>query len=111
MRLRSSLHGFMLFAFYGLGGMLLSLFSVTILPIIPISKKKKMRWLHQFMSKMVTTVLYGNPFVKKEIRNPLKETFDKPAIIISNHSSAIDTLVLGMVTPKLIYLVNDWGGI
>lgn len=108
MRLRTSVHGFFLFAYYGLGGMLLSLFSVTIFPLVPISKKKKMRALHRFMSLTVTSVLYGNPFVKKVVLNPHQETFDKPAIIISNHASALDTLVMGMVTHKLIYLVNDW---
>jgi 1-acyl-sn-glycerol-3-phosphate acyltransferase len=108
MRLRTSVHGFFLFAYYGLGGMFLSVLSVTIFPLIPVAKRKKLRVMHKILSKMVTSVLYGNPFVKKEIRNPHQETFDKPSIIISNHASALDTLVLGMVTPKLIYLVNDW---
>ncbi len=108
LRLRQTLHGFLLFAYYGLGGVVLSLFSVTILPLIPISKKVKMGWLHRFMGRMVTSVLRGNSFVTKEIRNPHNETFDPPAIVISNHSSALDTLVMGMVTHRLIYLVNDW---
>lgn len=108
LRLRTSIHGFFLFAYYGIGGMLLSLFSVTILPLVPIAKKKKMTWLHRVMAKTVTSVLYGNPFVKKEVQNSYEEDFDPPAIIISNHASALDTLTMGMVTHKLIYLVNDW---
>jgi len=108
LRLITFLHAMVLFAFYGLGGMLLSLLSVTILPLIPVSKKKKMKGLHNAISKLVTAVLYGNPFVKKEIINPHKETFKKPAIIIANHSSFLDTLTIGLVTPNVIYLVNDW---
>lgn len=108
LRIRTFLHAMLLFAFYGIGGMLLSLFSVTLLPILPFSKKKKMKWLHNTMAKMVTATLYGNPFVKKEVVNPHNETFEKPAIIISNHSSFLDTLTIGMATPNVIYLVNDW---
>ena len=108
LRMRTFLHAMVLFTFYGLGGMILSLFSITILPILPFSKKKKMKWLHNTMAKMVTATLYGNPFVKKEVKNPHGETFKKPAIIISNHSSFLDTLTIGMATPNVIYLVNDW---
>ena len=108
LKARTFLHAMILFVFYGVGGMLLSLFSITILPLIPISKKKKMKWLHGTMAKMVTATLYGNPFVKKKVINRNKETFKKPAIIISNHVSFLDTLTIGMVTPNVIYLVNDW---
>jgi len=108
LRIRTFLHAMVLFSFYGLGGMILSLISITILPIIPISKKKKMKWLHNTMAKMVTATLYGNPFVKKDVINQHGETFEKPAIIISNHSSFLDTLTIGMATPNVIYLVNDW---
>jgi len=108
LRIRTFLHAMVLFCFYGVGGMVLSVFSITILKILPISKKKKMKWLHNTMAKMVTAVLYGNPFVKKEVINPNNETFEKPAIIISNHVSFLDTLTIGMATPNVIYLVNDW---
>ena len=54
------------------------------------------------------SVLYSNPFAKKKIVNNYKEDFSKPAVIISNHTSFLDTLAIGMVTPKIIYLVNDW---
>jgi 1-acyl-sn-glycerol-3-phosphate acyltransferase len=54
------------------------------------------------------SVLYSNPFVKKKIVNNYKEDFSKPAVIISNHTSFLDILAVGMITPKMIYLVNDW---
>ncbi len=107
-RLRTFIHSVILFAIYGLGSIFLSILSITIFPLIPISKKIKMKWLHGAISKLVTVVLYGNPFIKKEIINPHNETFKKPAVIIANHSSFIDTLTIGMVTPNVIYLVNDW---
>ncbi|WP_321539360.1 lysophospholipid acyltransferase family protein [Flavobacterium piscinae] len=46
--------------------------------------------------------------MKKEIVNLHHEKFDKPAIVIANHTSFLDTLATGMVTHRVIYLVNDW---
>ena len=108
LQLRTFIHSVILFSIYGVGAVILSILSITIFPLIPISKKKKMKWLHGSISKLVTIVLYGNPFIKKRIINPHQETFEKPAVIIANHSSFIDTLTIGMVTPNVIYLVNDW---
>lgn len=108
LRLFRTIHSTILNLFYALGGMLLSVLSLIILPLIPISKKKKMNWLHKAMAKMVRMVLYGNTQVKKEVINPNNEDFSKPAIIISNHASALDTLTYGLLTHNLIYLVNDW---
>ncbi len=107
-RLRSFLHAIVLLLFYGLGGMLLSLISLVILPIIPLSKKVKNSWLHKTVAKLVQAVLYGNPFVSKKVINTVNEDFKKPAIIIANHSSSLDTLTMGLATHKIVYLVNDW---
>jgi 1-acyl-sn-glycerol-3-phosphate acyltransferase len=40
--------------------------------------------------------------------NPSKETFEKPAMLIANHTSFLDILCIGMLHPKSIFLVNDW---
>ena len=54
------------------------------------------------------SVLYTNPFVSKKINNPHNETFEKPAMLIANHTSFLDILAIGMLHPKIIFLVNDW---
>lgn len=54
------------------------------------------------------SVLYSNPFIHKKVINQYHETFEKPAIIIANHSSFIDILAMGMLSPKIIFLVSDW---
>lgn len=108
LKVRPFLLSLLLLVFYSLGGILLSLLSVIILPLIPISKKIKFKTLHKSMAILVQSVLYANPFVRKKVINEYNETFKKPAIIIANHSSSLDTLTLGLATHKLIYLVNDW---
>tara|TARA_R110002153_G_scaffold51845_2_gene145575 strand:+ start:209 stop:1375 length:1167 start_codon:yes stop_codon:yes gene_type:complete len=76
--------------------------------ILPFSKKVKMKWFHKTISKFMKSVLYTNPFVSKKIINLSGEDFKKPAIIIANHTSFLDILAVGMLYPKIIYLVNDW---
>ena len=107
-RLRSLLYAILLLFFYGFGGMLLSLFSLIVLPIIPLKKKTKNKALHKIIAWFVQGILYGNPFVKKRVINQFNEDFSKPAIVIANHSSSLDTLTMGLITHKIVYLVNDW---
>ena len=108
LNIRLVVHSSISLLIYGIGGMLLSLFSITILPIIPISKKIKFKWLHKTTAGLLSFVLYTNPFVRKNVVNKEKEKFDDPAIIIANHASSLDTLALGLLTPNIVYLVNDW---
>lgn len=105
---RLFLHSFISFFYYGFGCIFLSLIGRFFVWIIPGDKETKMSRLRRFLSKFLTSVLYSNPFVKKEILNPHNEDFSKPAVIVSNHTSFLDSLTLSMVSPKIIFLVNDW---
>ncbi len=91
-----------------MGGILMSLFSITIMPILPIKEKTKMKAFRYAISKFMNSVLCSSPFLHKKVINKYNETFEKPAIIIANHSSFIDILAMGMLSPKIIFLVSDW---
>ena len=106
--LRSLIHGIFSFFYYGFGGFLMSVFSVTILKILPFKTETKMKYFRYVMSKFMKSVLYTNPFVIKKISNIANEKFDKPAVIIANHTSFLDILSVGLLSPKIIYLVSDW---
>lgn len=106
--LRLLVHSTLSFLYYGLGGLFFSLIGKVILFLIPVNKEKKMMWFRIIISNFMKSVLYSNPFAKKKIVNDYKEDFSKPAVIISNHTSFLDILAVGMITPKMIYLVNDW---
>ncbi|NMH27708.1 1-acyl-sn-glycerol-3-phosphate acyltransferase [Flavobacterium silvaticum] len=108
LRLRRTLHSLFSFGYYILGGFVLSVFSVIGMKLLPISKQKKLRWFHAAMSVFMGSVLKTNGFVKKRIRNLHHETFEKPAIIIANHSSFLDILAMGSLNPKIVFLVSDW---
>jgi len=91
-----------------LGGFLLSIISVVLMKIIPVSRKRKEMAFHFLMSKFMQSVLISYPSIKRKISNNSNETFDKPAVIIANHTSFLDILAVGMLSPKIIFLVSDW---
>ena len=106
-RLRLLLHSFLSFFYFGFGSLLLSVLISTLIKIIPVSKKHKMNWYHKLVLMFMKSVLYTNPFVSKKIINN-NEFFKKQGIIIANHTSFLDILAIGMLHPKIIFLVNDW---
>lgn len=107
-QLRTFIHGVISFAYYGLSGIVMSIFSFTLMPIIPLSAKTKMKGFRYVVSKLMKSVLYSNPFISKKSINNYNEAFQKPAVIIANHSSFIDILVIGSLSPKIIFLVSNW---
>ncbi len=87
------------------------LFMNILLPVVlllPISSGKKRILLHRGMQFWCKVPVYAMLHIKKQIINPEKETFSKPAFIISNHQSHIDLLLLLMLHPKLIVLTTKW---
>lgn len=102
------LHSIASFMYFGFGGLFFSLMSLTLLKILPFPHKTKLRWFRYHMSKLMKSVLYTNYFVRKTVINQFDEKFEKPAVIIANHTSFLDILAVGMLSPKTIYLVSDW---
>ncbi|TMM58535.1 glycerol acyltransferase [Maribacter algarum] len=105
--IRVLIHSLLSFAYFDLGGLLLSVYGWIVLKLNPKAHLKKQLGLHKLTSKFMKSVLYTNPFLLKEIRNPHNETFENPAMLIANHSSFLDILAMGSLHSKLIYLVKD----
>ncbi|MFC4095351.1 1-acyl-sn-glycerol-3-phosphate acyltransferase [Euzebyella saccharophila] len=104
---RVLIHSLLSFAYFDLGGLFLSLYSWGYLKLNPKAAKNKNMGLHRLTSSFMKSVLYTNPFVKKKLIHLEREKFDQPALLIANHSSFLDILVMGMLHPKTIYLVKD----
>lgn len=104
---RVLVHSLVSFGYFDLGGVLLSAYAWVVMKINPEAHMKKQLGLHQFVSKFMKSVLYTNPFLAKKVINDHNETFTKPAMLVANHTSFLDILALGMLSPKLIYLVKD----
>ena len=98
--LRLFLHSVFSFLYYGLGGLLFSVFASF---FVRKSIGKTLEFIKFLVAKFMVSVLYTNPFVRKRlIKNPT-ENFEKPVIIIANHTSFLDTLAIAMVTHKIVF--------
>ncbi|NHF60554.1 MMPL family transporter [Flavobacteriaceae bacterium TP-CH-4] len=106
--LRYLVHSILSFGYFGIGGFLLSMYAWVVLTISPKSRMKQNHGFHTIVSKLMGSVLYTNPFVTKKINNPHNENFSEPVMIIANHTSFLDILSIGMLHPKIVFLVNDW---
>lgn len=102
------LHSVFSFSYFGLGSIVLSVFGVVFMVILPFSKRTKLKAFHFMMSKFLHSVLITFPNINAKVSNTSKEDFKKPAIIIANHSSFLDVLLVGSLSPKIIFLVSDW---
>ena len=73
----------------------------------PNTEKKRYRY-HQMLAWAMGTALKILPGVKFHLNNKEGETFDKPAVIISNHQSHLDLVCMMMLNPKVVLLTTDW---
>ncbi|MDR2627033.1 MAG: 1-acyl-sn-glycerol-3-phosphate acyltransferase [Dysgonamonadaceae bacterium] len=71
------------------------------------TEKRRLRY-HTILYRMANYIMRHIPGTKFHYENLSRETFDKPAIIISNHQSALDLMCIMMLTPRLVILTNDW---
>jgi 1-acyl-sn-glycerol-3-phosphate acyltransferase len=53
-------------------------------------------------------VIHRVPGVRFHLDNQVGEDFERPAVVISNHQSHLDLMCLMMLTPKIVFLTNDW---
>jgi len=77
-----------------------------ILRIVPGSRKKKKYLFHRVFSNLTWFLIYFNFLSPKKIINPAGEDFSKPAIIIANHPSHVDLMLMMLLSPKVLILTN-----
>ncbi len=95
------------FGYFFLGGLAVSLLARLLIPIIPLSKKKKFRAFHRVLQLFFHHLMYRTPGIRLEVigRNP--SCYDPPVIIIANHTSILDTPTMGLLHPMQIFMMND----
>jgi len=63
---------------------------------------------HEILQRKARFVIHRVPGTTFAYDNPHGETFDKPAVIVSNHQSHLDLMAIMMLTPNLIILTKNW---
>lgn len=97
----------MLFMLFLTGCIILRLL-IFILHVVPIRQARKKLFICQLISIACKAILYIATFVRKEKINLSGETLRKPGILIANHQSFIDILVLLSLSSKIIMVTNHW---
>jgi 1-acyl-sn-glycerol-3-phosphate acyltransferase len=95
------------FGYFVLGALLLNILGL-LLKIVPAKRSGKKYIFHWVISKFTGSLIYIMANVKKTFINDQSEDFSKPAVIIANHQSFLDILLLTMQHPKLVLLTSDW---
>jgi 1-acyl-sn-glycerol-3-phosphate acyltransferase len=91
---------------YFLIAVLVGAILIPILKILPIPEKTKKYMIHCVIWFFSLTISYKNIHVKKTLINRTKGMLNKPVIVISNHQSSLDLVLLLMLNPKLVILAN-----
>ncbi|HOY30252.1 MAG TPA: 1-acyl-sn-glycerol-3-phosphate acyltransferase [Bacteroidales bacterium] len=95
------------YSYYLAGCVLTVVLGLTVLKILPVTRKKRKYIFHYMMMLVSRSTMYVMFFTKKRFIGLSPGTFRKPALIICNHQSSIDIPLLLMFTPKIIMLTND----
>lgn len=93
---------------YFLFGCILSQLYIVILMLVPVRRKTKKLAFHKMIHWFTRTFLRTMVTVKTIRLNPAGETYDRPAVIIANHQSFIDILLLLSLSPKIVMVTNSW---
>lgn len=81
---------------------------IAVLYWVPVRKSSKQRLVCRLIQITCKGILLLATAVKKEHINKANERFQHPAIIIANHQSFIDILVLLSLSSKILMVTNHW---
>jgi len=95
------------FGLFVFGSLCLNLVFLAIL-LLPVSSGRKKYMVHCCMAFSCKIPVYAMLHIKKTVVNPEGENFSRPALMISNHQSHIDLLLLLMLHPKIIVVTTRW---
>ena len=71
------------------------------------TEERKLKY-HRMLQRMSDFVIHRVPGVSFHLDNSIGEDFGRPAVVISNHQSHLDLMCLMMLTPRIVFLTNDW---
>lgn len=96
-----------LFLLFFIGCVFLRILIVVLYPV-PVRKRSKQHFVCRLIQMTCKGILLLATAVKKEHINKTNELFNRPAIIIANHQSFIDILVLLSLSSKVVMVTNHW---
>ncbi|MGK6351662.1 1-acyl-sn-glycerol-3-phosphate acyltransferase [Parapedobacter sp. DT-150] len=95
------------FGYFFVGGLLVSILAQLLIPLVPVSRKKKFTIFHRVLQLFFHNLMYRTPGVRMEVIGHHPSNYDPPAIVIANHTSILDTPTMGLLHRMQIFMVND----
>jgi len=95
-------------SYFAVGSWLVTIFGYIFVKWNPFFKSRSKYLFHRMLSAYTWSVLDIMGNVKKKVINTRNEDFSKPCVMIANHQSFLDILVMTMLYPKVILLTNEW---
>lgn len=89
-------------------GCLFAALLIPILILLPLKHSKRILVFRKIIKVIVFLPVKLSPTVRIFKENQFKEDFNRPAIIVANHQSFIDILMLLSLSPKIIMMTNKW---
>ncbi|MDR2557060.1 MAG: 1-acyl-sn-glycerol-3-phosphate acyltransferase, partial [Bacteroidales bacterium] len=80
----------------------------VMLTLLPLPIRGKKRIVQYCAHNFLKAFLFLMPSVRYKRFNPFGENFKKPAVIIANHSSFIDIIMMMGLAPKAVMVTNRW---
>lgn len=91
-----------------LSGCLLLTILTFILTLTPFHKDSKKYLLHRIIRVLSASLIHLMFNVKKVYIDRYKLHLNRPALIIANHQSFLDIMMILMLHPKVIIMTNNW---
>jgi len=95
------------YTFFIIGSLLITIVGI-LLSIIPGGRRVARRFVHIAICVSNRLLIYATLSLKKRIYGRDRDTFSRPSVIIANHSSLLDILLITMQHPKLLLITNKW---
>jgi uncharacterized protein len=96
-----------LYSFFVVGSFLLTIVGL-LLKLIPFSRKQIKLFYHTLICNYTRALIFVAPGIRLKMEGGEKHLFDRPSVIVANHSSFLDILFTVMLNPRVILLTNKW---
>lgn len=87
------------------GAIFMTLLAYILIPL-PFNERKKKYFFHWLFSRITRILIRANVLSKEHYEQKELANYDKPAVIITNHQSHIDLMLMMLIDPRVVILTN-----
>lgn len=95
------------FGYFLIGCVVIQLWALVLI-VLPVGRRRRKTLFHSVIYRFTRLFLRTMITVRTIRENPYGERFDRPSLIIANHQSFVDILLLLSTTPKIVMVTNSW---